>query len=973
MSAGAVKAGGVFVEIGADPRQFFNALNRVNKALGSMGRAVAGAGAKATAIGVGTLAPFASAVRQGAAYQSTLLNIQASTVATAAELDKLRAASMQMSQAMGVGPTQITNSFLELLKAGMTVEDVLNGAGKAAIEFASVGGMDVAQAAVVMSDAMNVFGVDADKAANSISSAADASSTSIELLSQSFSMVSAVGALANQNIDDISAALAVLANAGVKGSDAGTSLKTMLLRLMAPADEAVTALNGIGLSVDSFRDSSGKMLPMVKIIEVLNGALGGLNQAAKDDIFQQIFGADAIRAAAILTSSGVQGFNEMPAAMSGAMSVGDKFKTMTSGLAGAGMAVMAAMERAAIAISEAVGPSLMEFARDIAGALNWLTEFARENPAVVASIGKIAVGAIAAGSAFTGLGLSLQAVSFAAGGFLKIGSLIVSPLITAAAVATSLGRSFVAASVQVGLFASRGIAAVSQFVAEATAKMAISAAQTGAVATNYFAGTISIISATVARAAEGNLRAAAIGVQAMAKIGASGASSALIAGSQIARLSTQGGTQLLRLGVQGSTALATIGTTATATGTLTVASFAKSMASMAAYAAASITSAGATALAWAAANTPLLALAGVVGGAILVVSQLGSLFSEVAGIVKESFNTAVAESFVVFSDLKRISLDTFAAVSDAMAAGDMALAMEAAMAGVVAAFTRGANALMSKVDATVANIMNTLDAFAVNANDPIGTLFEALGSEDPMIKNDPRRIALRDRQAKRLAKVTENDLERAGKAATAEANVTDLAGQAALKRADKEAADAAMERLATAANMQDVDLARQQIGSLLDKGNLASGLEQRLVDEYQKKFAAMAQGAEAVAGPKPGTFAGMEGLGRRAMDDQANALLESITNARSQSSIDDAIGEFKALKKFGRITGEQESVLMGALENAIGRMQQQPSQAEVAGSFSATSLGGMGFGGSLASKQLDETKETNRILREKLAAGEVVA
>ena len=303
----------------------------------------------------------------------------------------------------------------------------------------------------------------------------------------------------------------------------------------------------------------------------------------------------------------------------------------------------------------------------------------------------------------------------------------------------------------------------------------------------------------------------------------------------------------------------------------------------------------------------------------------------------------------------------------------MALAMEAAMAGVVAAFTRGANALMSKVDATVANIMNTLDAFAVNANDPIGTLFEALGSEDPMIKNDPRRIALRDRQAKRLAKVTENDLERAGKAATAEANVTDLAGQAALKRADKEAADAAMERLATAANMQDVDLARQQIGSLLDKGNLASGLEQRLVDEYQKKFAAMAQGAEAVAGPKPGTFAGMEGLGRRAMDDQANALLESITNARSQSSIDDAIGEFKALKKFGRITGEQESVLMGALENAIGRMQQQPSQAEVAGSFSATSLGGMGFGGSLASKQLDETKETNRILREKLAAGEVVA
>ena len=442
MSAGAVRAGSAYVEIGADPRKFFGALNRVNKALGSMGRAVAGAGAKATAIGVGTLAPFAAAVRQGAAYQSTLLNIQASTVATAAELDKLRAASMQMSQAMGVGPTQITNSFLELLKAGMTVEDVLNGAGKAAIEFASVGGMDVAQAAVVMSDAMNVFGVDADKAANSISSAADASSTSIELLSQSFSMVSAVGALANQNIDDISAALAVLANAGVKGSDAGTSLKTMLLRLMAPADEAVTALNGIGLSVDSFRDSSGKMLPMVKIIEVLNGALGGLNQAAKDDIFRQIFGADAIRAAAILTSSGVQGFNEMTAAMSGAMSVGDKFKTMTSGLAGAGMAVMAAMERLAIAISDAVGPAVMALAKPVLGLINGLADFANKNKETVAAIAQFGVAAVAVGGALTGLGLSLQVTSFAFGGILKTLSVVAAPLNAVAGLVSFVGMSF---------------------------------------------------------------------------------------------------------------------------------------------------------------------------------------------------------------------------------------------------------------------------------------------------------------------------------------------------------------------------------------------------------------------------------------------------------------------------------------------------------------------------------------------------
>jgi hypothetical protein len=311
-----------------------------------------------------------------------------------------------------------------------------------------------------------------------------------------------------------------------------------------------------------------------------------------------------------------------------------------------------------------------------------------------------------------------------------------------------------------------------------------------------------------------------------------------------------------------------------------------------------------------------------------------------------------------------------------MAAGDMQLAMEAAMAGVTAAFTRGANALMSKVDEMVAHMMNTWDGFKVNLEDPSGSIALALGSKEPALINDPRRRALADRQAARIGQVGENDNKRAAAAAAQEAKLKALADEAAAKRGAADAANAAMDRLSNANNMLDVDLARQQIGPLLDSGNLPAGLEQRLVDSYQKKITAMAQGAGAVAGPGPAMLAGvagLEGINRQGMDAQANDLLKSITNARSESSLDDAIGEFKALKQFGRINGEQESVLMGALENAVGRMQQQPSQAEVAGSFSSSALGGMGFGGSLASKQLDEQKETNRILKEKLGLGEVMA
>jgi len=411
MSAGAVRAGGVFVEIGADPRKFFSALSRVNKSLGNMGRSLVSGGGRLAAAGIGMAAPIAAAVRQGAAFESTLLNIKASTGATAAEIDKIKASSMAMSQALGVGPTEAAQGMLELLKAGMSLDTVLGGAGETALAFAKVGEMDVGQAAVVMSDAMNVFKVSADTAANALSSAADASSTSIAQMSEAFSMSSAVAGLAGQSIEDLSATLAILANNGVKGSDAGTSVKTMLMRLMAPADDAAAALTQVGLSTQSFRGADGKMKPMVEIIDTLNQAMGGLDQTAKDDVFRRIFGADAIRAASILATAGVDGFEGMRDAMTKALPVGEKYKILMSGLAGSGSQVLAAMQRMAIAISDAVAPALASVVPFITGFIDGLTKLATDNKEAVVLFAQVAAAAIGIGAAMVTVGYALQGLS----------------------------------------------------------------------------------------------------------------------------------------------------------------------------------------------------------------------------------------------------------------------------------------------------------------------------------------------------------------------------------------------------------------------------------------------------------------------------------------------------------------------------------------------------------------------------------
>jgi TP901 family phage tail tape measure protein len=436
MSAGAVRAGGVFVEIGADPRKFFSALARVNKSLGNMGRSLASGGGKLAAAGIGMAAPIAAAVRQGAAFESTLLNIRASTGATTAQIDQIKASSMAMSQALGVGPTEAAQGMLELLKAGMSLDAVLGGAGKTAMEFAKVGEMDVAQAAVVMSDAMNVFKVSSDVAANALSSAADASSTSIAQMSEAFSMSSAVAGLANQSIEDLSATLAILANNGVKGSDAGTSVKTMLMRLMAPADDAVGALDQLGLSVASFRGADGQMKPMVEIIGTLGQAMAGLDQTAKDDLFRRIFGADAIRAAAILADAGVEGFQSMRDAMASALPVGEKYKMLMSGLAGSAGNVLAALQRMAIAISDAVAPALAAVVPFITGFIDGLTKLATDNKESIVLFAQVAAAAVGIGAAMVTVGYALQALSGSIGLVLKgfgLFSALASPVLLVAA------------------------------------------------------------------------------------------------------------------------------------------------------------------------------------------------------------------------------------------------------------------------------------------------------------------------------------------------------------------------------------------------------------------------------------------------------------------------------------------------------------------------------------------------------------
>lgn len=857
MSSGRIRQGGVFVEIGADARQFFATLNKVNKQIGKLGSAMAGAGSKMMGIGAGLAAPIGAAVVAGAKFQDVMLNVRASTGATAGELDQVRKAAMDMSQALGVGPTEAASGMLELLKAGMSVEQVLGGAGKAALTFAKVGGMSTADAAVVMADAMNVFKVSASVAANALSSAADASSTSIEGIAQAFSQVSAVAGLANQSIQDTSAALAVLANAGVKGSDAGTSLKTMLLRIMAPANEAVGALQEIGLSVRSFRNADGTMKPMVEIIRTLTTAMQGMDQAAKDDIFRRVFGQDAIRAAAVMTSAGVDGFSAMRDGMAGAMSVGDKYATMQSGLSGAASALRAAMERLAIAVSDAVGPAFMSIAEAVGPLIDGFTKFVSTNKELVGQVAKGIAIFTASGAGLFVLG---KAIAFASGSF---GSL--------------LG----------------------------------------------------------------------------------------VAGGVFSALKTVSG---------GAIGLA--------------ASFLRAVAGVLAYTAASIASAAASGAAWVAANAPLLALLGILGGiGAMAVNAMGGL-QGIATAVSGGLTTAVGDAVTVFGDLAKTAQSTFSGVYEAIAAGDLSGAMDILWAGMQAGWLRGVEALMSYVDPWISLFQNTFTYLGTG----IATTWEAMwsglvqgantigavvmGVVDNLVNGvmaafDAMVATVRKSwnyvqsfitKGYDLAKENEKvDSEMSARAREREVSRPGVAGRVA--QAQKDNAKTAKEAQGRIDAM-NADANATAQGRLDRNGQLA---------EERRAATQAAEGR-------------VEGLTRtqrerRTLRGQADDVMSQLDKATTMDQVRELADEFHTLAATGHLTEEQMKKFAEVAGNAQDRIEEAKgemgaaaaapvdpeqlrkaaadaaaSQSEVAGTFSAQAVSGMGYGKSLAEKQLDELR-----------------
>lgn len=284
-----------------------NVLGAFGKEAKSVGDKVSGAGEKMLPATVAIGGVGAAAVKTASDFETSMSQTAGALDVPMSKMGSLSDLAMKMGADTQFSATEAGNAMTELAKGGLTEADIKGGALKATMDLAASSGMELGDAANTVVQAMGGFGLtakDSAQAVNALAGAAAASSTDVAPLADALSQCAAQAHTAGWSIQDTTAVLGAFADAGITGSDAGTSLKTMLQRLGAPTDKAAAAMKKYGINI---WDSNGHMKDAGGVAQELQAKLGGLSDKQKQAALNTIFGSDATRAATVLMNDGSKG------------------------------------------------------------------------------------------------------------------------------------------------------------------------------------------------------------------------------------------------------------------------------------------------------------------------------------------------------------------------------------------------------------------------------------------------------------------------------------------------------------------------------------------------------------------------------------------------------------------------------------------------------------------------------------------
>ena len=270
----------------------------------------------------------------GMSFESTMSEVSAISGATGKDFDDLTNKAKEMGQKTKFSATEAGEAFTYMAMAGWKTDDMLRGID-GIMNLAAASGENLALTSDIVTDALTAFGLSADKAgdfADIMAAASSNANTNVSLLGETFKYVAPVAGALGYKAEDTAVAIGLMANAGIKGSQAGTALRGMFSRLAKPSKETAQAMKKLGISMT---DSSGKVKPLNDLLEQMRKKFSKLSAAEQAQYAASIAGQEGMSGLLAIVNASKKDFDDLTAAVNNSKGASEQMAdTMNKNLAG---------------------------------------------------------------------------------------------------------------------------------------------------------------------------------------------------------------------------------------------------------------------------------------------------------------------------------------------------------------------------------------------------------------------------------------------------------------------------------------------------------------------------------------------------------------------------------------------------------------------------------------------------------------
>ena len=270
-----------------------------------------------TAIGGALSAAGGYAIKVGGDFEAGMSNVAAISGATGDDLQKLTDLAKEMGATTKFSATEAAEGYQYMAMAGWKTEDMLNGL-PGIMNLAAASGEDLGTVSDIVTDALTAMGLSADDSAHFadvLAAASSNSNTNVSMMGETFKYAAPLAGALGYNIEDLAQAIGLMANSGIKSTQAGTSLRSILTRLADPPKDCAAAMEQYGISMTN---SDGTMKSLMEVMENMRDSLGGLSEQEQASAASAIGGQEAMSGLLAIVNASEDDFDKLASAIDNA-------------------------------------------------------------------------------------------------------------------------------------------------------------------------------------------------------------------------------------------------------------------------------------------------------------------------------------------------------------------------------------------------------------------------------------------------------------------------------------------------------------------------------------------------------------------------------------------------------------------------------------------------------------------------------